>query len=54
MTLHHVGCRTVLMTTGYAKPDSYLLFHGPGRLAFRTKVATRTRPTVGRQNTASR
>jgi thioredoxin reductase len=43
MTLRHAGCRTVLMTTEYPKPDSYLLFHSLGRLAFRTGVSTRTR-----------
>lgn len=43
MTLRHAGCRTVLMTTEYPRPDSYLAFHGPGRVAFRTRIATRTR-----------
>ncbi|RZS77537.1 thioredoxin reductase [Motilibacter rhizosphaerae] len=43
MTLQHVGCRTVLMTTEYPKADSYAAFTGPGRVMFRTKVATRTR-----------
>ncbi|WP_109211295.1 MULTISPECIES: FAD-dependent oxidoreductase [Microbacterium] len=43
LTLQHVGCRTVLMTTEYANPDSYFFFTWPGRIFFRTKVATRTR-----------
>ena len=43
MTLKHVGCRTVLMTTEYPKPDSYWLFARVGLPYFRTKVATRTR-----------
>jgi len=43
MTLRHVGCATVLMTTTYPRPDSYWAFHGPGRVAFRTKLATRTK-----------
>jgi hypothetical protein len=52
MTLHHVGCKTTLMTTVYPQADAYLLFHRPGRIAFRTRVATRTRITkiVGRPN----
>lgn len=45
MTLQHVGCRTELMTTVYPQADAYWLFHRPGRLAFRTQVATRTRVT---------
>ena len=43
LTLRHAGCRPVLMTTEYPRPEAYLLFHGPGRLALRTSVATRTR-----------
>lgn len=43
LTLKHVGCETVLMTTEYPRPDSYRLFSIPGRLFFRTRVATRTR-----------
>jgi thioredoxin reductase len=52
LTLQHVGCRTVLMTTEYPKSDSYWLFNRPGRIVFRTKVATRTRITkiIGRPN----
>lgn len=45
MTLQHVNCKTVLMTTEYPKPDAYFLFSGPGKLFFKTKVATRTRVT---------
>jgi thioredoxin reductase len=45
MTLQHVGCKTVLMTTVYPEADAYWLFHRPGRVAFRTRVATRTRIT---------
>ena len=50
MTLRHVGCRTVTMTTTYPQPDAYWLFHRLGRLALRTHVATRTRITriIGR------
>lgn len=50
LTLRHAGCRTVLMTTEYPRPDSYFFFTLPGRLFFSTKVATRTRVTriVGR------
>lgn len=43
LTLREAGCRTVLMTTEYPRPDAYSFFTGPGRIAFRTKVATRTR-----------
>lgn len=52
LTLRHVGCKTVLMTTEYSKPDSYLFFTHPGKLFFRTSVATRTRVTkiLGRPN----
>jgi thioredoxin reductase len=46
MTLHHVGCRTVLMTTEYPSSDSYWLFNRPGRIFFRTRVATRTKVTA--------
>jgi NADPH-dependent 2,4-dienoyl-CoA reductase/sulfur reductase-like enzyme len=50
LTLQHAGCRTVLMTTTYPQSESYTLFHRPGRMAFRTRVATRTRLTriIGR------
>lgn len=52
MTLKHVKCKTVLMTTEYPKADAYRLFSGPGRLFFGTKVATRTRVTriIGKPN----
>jgi thioredoxin reductase len=43
LTLRQVGCRTVLMTTEYPASDSYWVFNRPGRIAFRTAVATRTR-----------
>lgn len=43
MTLRHAGARTVLMTTEYPRPDSYALFHRPGRLLFGVTPATRTR-----------
>lgn len=45
MSLQHVKCKTVLMTTEYPKADAYRLFSGPGRIFFKTKVATRTRVT---------
>jgi thioredoxin reductase len=50
LTLQHAGCKTVLMTTTYPQSESYSLFHRPGRIAFRTRVATRTRLTriIGR------
>lgn len=50
LTLREAGCRTVLMTTEYPRPDSYSLFSIPGRILFRTRVATRTRVTrvIGR------
>jgi hypothetical protein len=40
------------MTTEYPKADAYFLFSGPGKLFFRTKVATRTKVTriVGKPN----
>ena len=43
LTLQYVGCRTVLMTTEYPRADSYFFFSLPGRILFRTRVATRTR-----------
>ncbi len=50
MTLRHAGCRTTLMTTTHRQPESYWLFHRPGRLVLKTPVATRTRVTriIGR------
>ncbi|MEU0567018.1 FAD-dependent oxidoreductase [Nonomuraea sp. NPDC005983] len=51
LTLSEAGCKTVLMTTEYPKPDSYSFFTVPGRILFRTRVATRTRVTkiIGRR-----
>ncbi|MEU1730882.1 FAD-dependent oxidoreductase [Streptosporangium sp. NPDC020145] len=43
LTLREAGCRTVLMTTEYPRPDSYAVFSGPGKVLFGTEVATRTR-----------
>ena len=43
MTLRHVGCRTVLMTSEHHKPEAYWLFARVGLPWFRTEVATRTR-----------
>ncbi len=43
LTLKHVGCKTVLMTTEYPKPDAYFVFSAPGKVFFGTKVATRSR-----------
>lgn len=50
MTLREAGCETALMTTTYPQSESYSLFHRPGRLLFKTQVATRTRVTriIGR------
>lgn len=50
LTLREARCRTVLMTTEYPRADSYALFSVPGRILFRTRVATRTRVTriIGR------
>ncbi|MFE4950181.1 NAD(P)/FAD-dependent oxidoreductase [Leifsonia sp. NPDC056665] len=45
LTLKHVGCRTVLMTTEYPKPDAYFFFSKPGKIFFNTKIATRTKVT---------
>ena len=46
LTLKHVDCSTVLMTTEYPKPDAYFFFSRPGKSYFRTRVATRTRVTT--------
>ncbi|MFC4120395.1 NAD(P)/FAD-dependent oxidoreductase [Nonomuraea zeae] len=43
LTLHEAGCRTVLMTSEYAKPEAYTAFRVPGRLAFGVLVRARTR-----------
>ena len=50
LTLREVGCATALMTTEYPKPDSYFFFTIPGRIFFRTRVATRSKVTriIGR------
>ncbi|HEU5037294.1 MAG TPA: FAD-dependent oxidoreductase [Nocardioides sp.] len=45
MTLKHAGCRTVLMTSEYPRPESYLAFRIGGRAMFRTPVAAHTRVT---------
>lgn len=52
MSLRHVKCKTVLMTTEYPRADAYRLFSGPGRIFFNTKVATRTKVTriIGKPN----
>lgn len=52
MSLQHVKCKTVLMTTEYPKADAYRLFSGPGKIFFNTKVATRTKVTriIGKPN----
>jgi len=44
LTLKHVGCQTVLMTTEYPSPESYGLFNLAGRTPLLgVRVATRTR-----------
>ncbi|MCO8269324.1 NAD(P)/FAD-dependent oxidoreductase [Actinoplanes sp. TRM 88003] len=43
LTLREAGCRTVLMTSEYDRPEVYAAFDRPGRLAFRVPVRTRTR-----------
>ncbi|SES68786.1 NAD(P)/FAD-dependent oxidoreductase [Nonomuraea wenchangensis] len=43
LTLHEAGCRTVLMTSEYDKPEAYTAFRVPGRLAFSVLVRARTR-----------
>lgn len=45
LTLREAGCRTVLMTTRYASPESYAAFNLPGRTLLGVPVATRTRVT---------
>ncbi|GAA1787386.1 FAD-dependent oxidoreductase [Planosporangium flavigriseum] len=45
LTLREAGCRTVLMTTRYASPESYAAFNLPGRTVLGVPVATRTRVT---------
>jgi thioredoxin reductase len=43
LSLRAAGCRTVLMTTEYPRPDSPSSFTVPGRLLLRVPVATRVR-----------
>jgi thioredoxin reductase len=43
LTLREAGCRTTLMTTEHASPESYAAFHLPGRALLRVPVATRSR-----------
>lgn len=43
LTLREAGCRTVLMTSEYPKPEAYLAFTVPGRAALGVRVATDTR-----------
>ena len=46
LTLKHVGCETVLMTTTYPSPESYAVFNVAGRTPFLgAHIATRTRVT---------
>lgn len=46
LTLKHVGCETVLMTTTYPSPESYAVFNAAARTPFLSaQVATRTRVT---------
>ncbi|MCF6474343.1 FAD-binding protein [Nonomuraea sp. MG754425] len=55
LTLHEAGCRTVLMTSQYARPEAYAAFGVPGRLAFGVLVRPRTRVVAinGRGRVAS-
>jgi thioredoxin reductase len=46
LTLKHVGCETVMMTTTYPSPESYAVFNVAARTPLLgTEVATRTRVT---------
>ena len=45
LTLRHAGCRTTLMTTQHARPESYAAFTLPGRAALSVSVATQTAVT---------
>ena len=51
LTLREAGCRTVLMTSEFERPEAYLAFRVPGRTVLRVPVATRSRVTriVGRE-----
>jgi thioredoxin reductase len=43
MTLRDAGCRTVAMTSGYARSEAYAAFRVYGRLALRLPILGRTR-----------
>ncbi len=43
LTLRHAGCRTVLMTTAYDRPESYKAFSAVGRTLLRVPVAVCSR-----------
>ncbi|GIH37149.1 oxidoreductase [Microbispora corallina] len=43
LTLRRAGCRTVLMTSEHARPESYAAFSVPGRAVLGVPVATGTR-----------
>ncbi len=43
LTLRHAGCRTVMVTTEYAKPDTYAALAWGGRMLFRPALRMRTR-----------
>ena len=43
LTLKEAGCKTVVLTTEYQKPDVYRLVSMIGKIFFRTKVLTGTR-----------
>ena len=45
LTLRHAGCRTALMTTRHARPESYAAFTMAGRAALSVPVATRSSVT---------
>ncbi len=45
MTLKEAGCRTELLVTRHARPESYAAFHLGGRAMFRAGVATGSRVT---------
>lgn len=42
MTLRHAGTQVALMTSRFARSESYAAFRLPGRLVYRVPVATRT------------
>ncbi|MBU2664836.1 FAD-dependent oxidoreductase [Actinoplanes bogorensis] len=43
LTLREAGCRTVLMTSEFDRPEAYAAFHLPGRVGLRVPVRTRHR-----------